>query len=86
MEFQKKPGSIYLENEDGTVIAEITYEYIGNNVMSITHTYVDECLRGQGIASKLVEAAVREIKRQGRAVTATCSYAAGWLRKHGTEG
>jgi predicted GNAT family acetyltransferase len=48
----------------------------------IDHTFVDESLRGQGIASKLVQAAVDEIESKGGVVKATCSYAVNWLDKH----
>ena len=40
-----------------------------------TGPFVDESLRGQGIASKLVEMAVAEIKRKDCQVQASCSYA-----------
>lgn len=50
--------------------------------MTINHTFVDDSLRGQGIASQLVQAAVNEIKKQHKQVKATCSYAVNWLTKH----
>lgn len=56
------------------VVAEITYSETGKGVCAIEHVEVDEALRGQGIAVKLVEAAVAEIKVQNKKVATTCPY------------
>ena len=82
MEFKIEENRIYLENNEGKVIAEIEFEKMENNKYNIYHTFVDESLRGQGIASKLVKMAVNEIKLKGGEVSATCSYAKAWLEKH----
>lgn len=82
MEFKKKDNKIYLEDESGNIIAEIDFEEIEDKKYNIYHTFVDESLRGQGVASKLVEAAVEEIKARGGSVQATCSYAQKWLEKN----
>ncbi len=39
----------------------------------IDHTFVDDSLRGQGIAGKLVKTALEEIQSRNGKVTATCS-------------
>ena len=46
------------------------------------HTYVDDRLRGQGIASELVRRAVEEIECRGGRLKATCSYAQLWLERN----
>ena len=51
-------------------------------IFVINHTYVDERLRGQGIASELVRRAVEEIERRGGQYKATCSYAQLWLARN----
>lgn len=81
MEFIKETNRIYANNEEGTVIAEVIFPENEEGVCTINHTFVDESLRGQGVASQLVAAAVEEIKAQGKKVAATCSYAQGWLEK-----
>ena len=43
--------------------------------------FVDDSLRGMGIAGELVSRAVQQIQANGKQVTATCSYAAHWLEK-----
>ena len=73
MNFIKEPKRIYLQDETGKTIAEITFEEIEKGIYNIDHTFVDESLRGQGIASKLVEEAVKEMKAKGGKIEATCS-------------
>ena len=82
MNFIKEPNRIYLKNETGKVVAEITFKEIEKGTYNIDHTFVDETLRGQGIASKLVEEAVKKIETIGGKVRATCSYARNWIEKH----
>ena len=82
MEFKKETGRIYGEDENGKVIAEVTFPETEPGVFNINHTLVDSSLQGQGIAGKLVQAAVDEIESQGGKVTATCSYAVKWLEKN----
>ena len=58
MEFIKEDSRIYSLDNDKKVVAEITFYESENGVFTIDHTFVDESLRGQGIAGKLVEMAV----------------------------
>ena len=82
MDFKKEENRIYIEDSNGEVIAEIEFEEVRDGVYNIFHTFVDESLRGQGIASKLVEKAVEVIKNRNGKVEATCSYAKKWLEKN----
>lgn len=81
MKFKFEENRIYFEQE-GKILAEIEFEKIKEDTYSIYHTFVDESLRGQGIASKLVEKAVEEIKKKNCKIEATCSYAKKWLEKN----
>lgn len=82
MNFQKEENRIFLTNEQGKLVAEIVFEKIEDHTYNISHTFVDESLRGQGIASKLVEEAVKEVKSKNANVVATCSYAKAWLERN----
>ena len=82
MNFIKEQNRIYLQDETGKLLAEITFKEMEKGIYNIDHTFVDVSLRGQGIASKLVEEAVKEIEAKGGKVEATCSYARSWLEKH----
>ena len=67
--------------EDDEEVGEVTFPE-RDGVYVINHTNVDDRLRGQGIASELVQRAVEEIERRGGRVEATCSYAALWLARN----
>lgn len=81
MNYVIEGNNIYLK-DNNKVVASISFEQIDNDTYNINHTYVDESLRGQGIASTLVEKAVKEIKRRGKKVVASCSYAKKWLERN----
>lgn len=85
MTFDTERNRISKKDEAGNIIAEITFSETSPGIFVIDHTFVAEILRGQGIASKLVQAAVNEIKNRGGQVMATCSYAAQWLNEHGVK-
>lgn len=82
MEFKKEEHRIYLDNEAGEVIAEIDFPEVAEGVVDISHTYVSSVLRGQGIAGKLMTAAVEQIRANGWKTRTSCSYAEGWMAKH----
>ena len=73
---------IYSLNEDGKLVAEITFPMTAPGIYTIDHTFVDPSLRGHGAADALVRAALEQIKKNGGQVEATCSYAVKWLEKH----
>lgn len=85
MEFQKSEGRIFSLGEDGKVLAEVTFPTGEDGVADINHTFVDESLRGQGVASKLLRAAADEIRAQGKKARLTCSYAVTWFQRHPEE-
>ena len=81
MEFIYEKSRIYAENEDGAVIAEITFP-IADGVATIDHTFVDGSLRGQGVAGKLVKAAADAVRACGLKIVPTCGYAVKWFGDH----
>ncbi len=82
MEFKKEANRIYLENEKGEMIAEVTFPRMSEAVVNINHTFVDGSLRGQGIAAKLMEEVVNELKASNRKAVPTCSYAVMWFERN----
>lgn len=82
MELIHETTRVYALNEDGRLVAEITFPMTAPGVYTIDHTFVDPSLRGQGTASQLVQAALEQIKANGGQVEATCSYAVRWLEQH----
>ncbi len=81
MDFQVGIGRVFYKDAQGKLLAEITWHPEGDQEV-IDHTFVDESLRGQGVAGQLVALAVSEIRQEGKKVGATCSYAAKWLKEH----
>ncbi|MGI5891933.1 MAG: GNAT family N-acetyltransferase [Bacillota bacterium] len=82
MDFIYEANRIFLNDENGRMIAEITFPEVSQGVVNINHTYVDACLRGQGVAGQLMQAALEKIKQENKKVYATCSYAISWLEKN----
>lgn len=82
MNFIREENRIYCKDENDNIVAEITFEKKSENVFNIDHTFVDEHLRGMGLASKLVQEAVTFIEEKGAKVQATCNYAKKWIEKN----
>ena len=69
--------------DDGwNVLAEVTFPVVEPGVVEINRTFVDESLRGQGVAGQLMGRAVASIAASGYYVRPTCSYAVKWFEKH----
>ena len=82
MEFKVENDRIYCENNDGKIVAQITFPEIKEGVYDINHTFVDESLRGQNIGKKLVQMAIEEIEKKNGKIEATCSYAKHYIEKN----
>lgn len=81
MEFKTNHNSIVYGNEHRE-LARITYPTVAPGVVDIDHTSVDEELRGQGMAGKLMERCAAELEATGRKARTSCSYAAKWFENH----
>lgn len=81
MEFTYGEERIYACDTDGKLLAEVTFP-VTDGVANLDHTYVDVALRGQNIASKLLEAAVEQIRKNGWKAYPTCAYAVKWFSQH----
>lgn len=82
LQFQKEPNRVFCKNEEGKLLAEITFPSAGSDTVDINHTFVDDSLRGQGVAGRLMEEAVSILSSSGRKAHTSCSYAAAWAKKH----
>ncbi len=82
MEFKHDSNRIYLEDQDGKLIAEVTFPAVSESVVNINHTFVDDSLRGQGIAGKLMEEVVKQLQSENKKAYLTCSYAVMWFGKN----
>ena len=73
--FKRTDSGFYLGEDPQQPLAEIEYIPLGENELSITHTYVAAALRGQGMAEKLVDLVADLARVQGKKLSATCTYA-----------
>jgi predicted GNAT family acetyltransferase len=73
-------GAFFIER-DGRRIAEQVYRRLDEHRVVIVHTEVDDSLRGQGIARRLLDTFVAWARETGTRVTATCSYAKAQFEK-----
>ena len=85
MNFTYNPNQIALYDEQDKLLAEVTFPDTADGAVDIDHTFVDESLRGQGVAGKLVRAAVDQLRSQGKKAKTSCWYAAQWFEKHPEE-
>ncbi len=82
MEYITEANRIVSFDENNNLIAEVTFPTRDEKRVDINHVYVDESLRGQGIASHLMKLAYLEIKARGRLIVAKCPYAISWFKKY----
>ena len=73
---------IYSKREDGLLLAEVTFPERDATRVDVNHVYVDESLRGQGVASDMMLEAYNFIKGKSLKIVAKCPYAISWFKKH----
>jgi uncharacterized protein len=67
-------GSFFIENDTGR-IAELSYTWRTNDVVSIDHTIVDENVENHGIGSALVERMVDFAREKNIKLKLYCTFA-----------
>lgn len=85
MEWTYEKERISSTDEHGELIAEATFHEKADGVFNIGHTYVVPSMRGQGIAEDMMAAVAGYIREKKGKVTASCSYANAWLKRHQKE-
>ena len=78
MQFQHfdhgQQGEFFAVNEQGKRIAEISYVWSGEHKIIANHTWVDDSLRGQGVARQLLDVLVAFAREKNLKIVGTCSY------------
>jgi predicted GNAT family acetyltransferase len=82
MNFIHEQNKIYLNDSDNHMVAVVTFPKVKDNVVTIDHTFVDGSLRGQGIAGKLMEETVAQLRENNLKAKLSCSYAVKWFEEH----
>ncbi len=67
-------------DEKGNLLYEVFFP-LEEGYINITHTFVSDSLRGQGIARKLMEEVIAIAKKRNLPLKASCSYAKSYLEK-----
>ena len=77
-----EPNRVWIEDESGNVLAKVDFPTVGEGLVNIAHTKVEECLSGKGIASRLMRETVEYIRMNQLRCVVTCSYAQSWFSEH----
>jgi uncharacterized protein len=67
---------------DGKPAGHIAWRMHGDDTIDLVHTEVAGEYEGRGLASKIAKFALDDARKRGLKVLPTCSYIAGWIRKH----
>lgn len=60
--------------EGEKILAELNFKKLSKNRIDTYHTFVDESLRGQGVAEKLYQELLFYVKEHEYTIVPTCSY------------
>lgn len=82
MDYIFEDNKIYAKQENNLLLAEVTFPKRDDKRVNLDHIYVDQSLRGQQIASKLMLIAYEYIKEKDLKIIAKCPYAITWFKKH----
>ena len=80
VEHNREAHRFYVELPGGR--AELAYDELSDGILDLYSTYVPPAARGQGLAARLVEAAMAHARAEGLRIVPSCWYVADWLRAH----
>lgn len=81
MNFSKEEGRFFVEDQ-GETLAEITFTQPNDEFFIIDHTFVDDKLRGQGVANQLVKAVVDKARENHKTIIPLCPFAKGQFERN----
>lgn len=67
-------GLFLIEQDQGLKIAEMTYRWQDDQHIIADHTWVDDALRGQGVAHLLLDQLVEFAREKNIKIIPQCSY------------
>lgn len=65
--------------------AELAYSRPSEGLIDFTHTFVDEALRGQGLAEEMARTALAFARENHLKVKTSCTYMASFVEQHHAE-
>lgn len=81
MEIKKGNNRFYIGESEQNDIARVTWTVGNGNLIVLTHTFVSPELRGQSIASKLMNKVVEFARSENLKIKPVCSYAVAKLTR-----
>ncbi|GAK00806.1 GNAT family N-acetyltransferase [Geomicrobium sp. JCM 19055] len=75
MDIKQEEGRHYIESNDGSLLAEITYVSAGETRVIIDHTFVAEEQRQEGLGAKLVSSVVSDMRDKNKKIIPLCPFA-----------
>jgi predicted GNAT family acetyltransferase len=82
MDYIREDDKIYVLDGAHGNVAQVDFPLTGMNIVSITRTFVDGSLMGQGVASRLVQMVCDEMEEKNMLIRPVCPYAAKWFGGH----
>lgn len=79
MQIQFDNNSIFIG--ESVRVAQLVFEETPSE-LRVLKTFVDESLRGRGVAGQLMKEAQKLAKSRKKTLVGVCSYAVDWLKKH----
>ncbi len=76
-------GRHFINDEQGNMLAELTYAVQHPDTMVVDHTEVKESLRDQKIGHELIEAVVEHARAKGRHIIPVCPFAHSIMTRDG---
>jgi predicted GNAT family acetyltransferase len=80
VEHDRESHRFTLSVSSGTAV--LAYAPAGPGVLELYRTFVPPADRGNGVAARLVEAALGYARREGLRIIPSCWYVAHWIRQH----
>lgn len=71
----------YSLNDEDIEIGEVTFQYAGDEIMIIDHTFVNPDFRGLGIAEDLVKHVVELARKEGKVIMPLCPFVAAEFKR-----
>jgi len=71
----------YEIRRDGQILGFTAYQ-MARRLIVFTHTEIEPAVEGQGMGSKLVRAALDDVRSQGLEVLPICPFVQQWMARH----
>jgi len=67
---------------DDRIVSIADYDLVDDGVVIVPHVETDPELRGRGMADRLMQGLLDDLRAHGRRIDPVCPYAAAYLRDH----